>query len=151
MRAILCAVLIGLGATQSLSQDRTPHQYAQERMPQGMLDYYEPHPWGPAPHPFSSWCCNHNDCAFAKPGSITWTPEGYKVMLPDGFYQLVTEDSPAVRHEYEPGFENEGRAAACIMSKGGNSAEWLGNRSPGALDTQSQFYVRCLYLGKSGQ
>ena len=82
---------------------------------------------------------------------MTWTPQGYRVMMPDGAVQIVPEDSPAVRQEYEPGFETEGRFAACILPKNGSGEGWLQGISPGALESPSSFYVRCLYVGKSGQ
>ena len=121
-------------------------------LPSGMLQYYEPHDWdATGQHPFSTFCCNRRDCGFAKPGSITWTPEGYQVRMPDGHVQIVPEDSPAIRAQYEPGFADEHRSAACIMPKAGAGEGWLQGISPGAVESASAYYVRCLYLGRSGQ
>lgn len=127
-------------------------QYMREAgLPSDMLRYYEPHPFGPGPHPFSSFCCNWNDCGFAKPGSVTWTPEGYRVRMPDGHFQIVPEDSAAIRFQYEKGHEKEARFGACILPKGAAIDAYLENISPGALQSQSAWYVRCLYIGRSGQ
>lgn len=127
-------------------------QYMREAgLPSDMLRYYDPHPFGPGPHPFSSFCCNWNDCGFARPGSVTWTPEGYRVRMPDGHFQIVPEDSPAIRFQYEKGHEKETRFAACIMQKGAAIDAYLNNLSPGAVESPSAWYVRCLYVGKSGQ
>lgn len=120
-------------------------------MPAPMLRYYDPHPMEINPHPFSTWCCNRRDCGFAKPGSVIWTPQGYRVRLPDGQFQLVPEDSPAIRPRFEPGYEHETRFAACIMPRTAYSDKYLDEKSPGATAVNSKWWVRCLYVGRSGQ
>lgn len=140
-------------ASPAFSQNHEHHnQYMPAALPDGMLRYYEAHDWNPAgPHPFSAFCCDRRDCGFAKPGSVTWTPQGYRVLMPDGEVQIVPEDSPAIRTQYEPGFAHEHRHAACILPKNGAGEGWMQGISPGAVESASAYYVRCLYVGKSGQ
>ena len=154
--AALMALLALLGiADQARPQDHNQQQHedpspAAQSLPGNMLLYYEPHHWDGEKHPFSNWCCNRNDCGFAKPGSVVWSPDGYRVRMPDGHFQVVPEDSPAIRPVYEPGFEDEHRFAACILPKKNYIAPWLDEFSPGASDSPSEYYVRCLYVGRSG-
>lgn len=140
-------------ASPAFSQQHNhSNQYSRQAgLPSGMLRYYEPHVWTKGKHPFSSYCCNQRDCGFAKPGSVTWTPDGYRVMMPDGHVQIVPEDSPAIRPVYEKGYEKETRFAACILQKGAAIDAYLENLSPGAVESPSAWYVRCLYIGRSGQ
>ena len=148
----LLPLLFGLHTASPAFSQNHQHQYMPAALPDGMLRYYEAHDWNPAgPHPFSSWCCDRRDCGFARPGSVTWTPDGYRVRMPDGEVQIVPETSPAIRTEYEPGFAHEHRHAACILPKSGAGEGWLEGISPGAAESASGYYVRCLYIGRSGQ
>lgn len=59
-----------------------------------IMQFYFPHD-----HKHGLWfnrygknCCSGTDCFPARSGTVKWTPEGYRVVMPDGGYALMPEE-----------------------------------------------------------
>lgn len=132
----------------AVAADNIQNPYKYEGFPQSTWDLYEPHPDGQMPHPFSGTCCNTHDCLYAKPGSVVWTPQGFKVTLPDGRFQYLAENNDRIK-QFPHTHQDEKRYAPCFGFRTPETMKYLQQNNPDALAmTQgSPWFVRCLYMG----
>lgn len=138
------AALATLLAVGSLPAAANPYLY--EGFPPSTWDLYEPHEMT-TPHPFSHGCCHERDCLYAKPGAVQWTPQGFRVTLPDGRFEFLAENDSKLK-QYPPTHADEKRFAPCFAYRSPQTMQYLKDNNPDALArTQgSPWYVRCLYL-----
>ena len=105
-----------------------------------ITQFYYPHT-----HSRGAWynqygknCCT-NDCFPARPGTIKWTPEGWRVIMPDGIQALVPLDYKQLFIKPNPDGVKEDRAIACFYRSGFGE---------GGVYGRSVWRLRCLYTGR---
>lgn len=60
-----------------------------------IMQFYYPHD-----HKHGTWfnnygknCCSNTDCFPARENTVKWTPDGYRIIMPDGGYAMIPEDA----------------------------------------------------------
>jgi hypothetical protein len=89
-------------------------------------------------------CCGGKDCLPARPSTVKWTPDGYRVVLPDGGYAIIPEEkSKAIPHDIR-----EVRATVCLYRSSftkGFTEESTGNSY---FNTKYRVRGQCFWHGK---
>ena len=82
-----------------------------------IMQFYFPHD-----HSHGMWfnqygknCCSGTDCFPARPGTVKWTLDGYRVVLPDGGYALLSEDGNDPKIKPNPDDTTELRPTVCLI------------------------------------
>jgi hypothetical protein len=114
----ILVVMFALYARDAKAQEKyvadTPEAFWGEKWPDIMRLYY------PHDHSHGMWfnrktnCCGGKDCFPARPGTVKWTPDGYRVLMPDGGFALVPEE----KAPYNPEDVTENRALVCLVFYG---------------------------------
>lgn len=109
-----------------------------------ILQFYYPHD-----HQHGTWfnnygknCCGGKDCFPARAGTVKWTPDGYRVVLPDGGYAIVPEE----KIKENPDDTTEMRATICLV-RSSFMKHW---ESEGVSYTDTKYRIRsgCAWHGK---
>lgn len=108
--------------------------------------FYYPHD-----HQHGTWfnnygtnCCGGQDCFPARKGTVKWTPEGYRILMPDGGYAMAPEE----KAPFNPEEVTEDRATVCLVHYGyGEDGE---NTMAGITYFNTGYRIRtsCLWSGR---
>jgi hypothetical protein len=111
-----------------------------------ILQFYYPHTHSEDGEWFNKEknCCGGKDCLPARPSTVRWTPEGYRVVMPDGGYAIIPEE----QSKEIPQDVKEVRATVCLYRSSftkGFTETHTGNRY-----VQTKYRVRgqCFWHGK---
>ena len=89
-------------------------------------------------------CCGGQDCFPARKGTVKWTPEGYRILMPDGGYAMAPEENAPANPEEV----TEDRATVCLVYYGyGEDGE---NTMAGTIYYNTGYRIRdkCLWSGR---
>lgn len=123
---------------------QTPEGFWGDRWPDIMQFYY------PHDHAHGLWfnrktnCCGGKDCFPARSGTVKWTPEGYRVALPDGGYAMV----PDKRGPANPDDTTEDRATVCLVDYGAKLKYTVSGDGVAYHDTQYRIRPNCFWSGR---
>lgn len=125
---------------------QSAEEYWGEKWPD-ILKFYYPHD-----HAHGTWfnnygtnCCGGQDCFPARHDTVKWTPEGYRVLLPDGGHALVPEE----KAPFNPEEVSENRALVCLVYYGASYMEDMEAHGIRYFKTGYRIRPNCLWSGRT--
>ena len=87
-------------------------------------------------------CCGGKDCLPARSGTVKWTPDGYRVIMPDGGYAMVPEEkAPPIPEDV-----SEMRATVCLVR--GSFVKQVEQAGKMYYNTMYRIREGCFWSGK---
>jgi len=111
-----------------------------------VLQFYHPHD-----HAHGLWfnrksnCCGGKDCFPARSGTVKWTPDGYRVLLPDGGYAMV----PEKHAPHNTNDTKEDRPTVCLVYNGTRLRYRQSPNGTEYFNTSYSIRPNCIWSGRA--